>query len=291
MNILLLGATGQVGHELLSVLPKRGRVTTTARDDSADRVLDAGDLAALRALLDAVRPDIVVNAVAYTAVDQAESEPDAAWRLNAELPGALGEWAAANGALVVHYSTDYVFDGSKPAPYVETDPTNPLNVYGRSKLGGDERLLGAGCAALILRVSWVYGNRGKNFLLTMQRLMKERESLNVVDDQLGAPTWCRTIAEVTGEMLRQWIEAPERRAALSGVYHLAPAGETSWHGFARAIARRTGSACIVNAIPTTQYPTPAKRPLNSRMDAKKLRETFGLELPDWEADLKRCLGG
>lgn len=289
MNILLLGATGQVGHELRSVLPAHGNLTATARDGSADRTLDVGDLTALKTTLDDVQANVIVNAAAYTAVDAAESNGDIAKRLNTDVPRVLGEWAVTNGALVIHYSTDYVFDGEKKQPYVESDATNPLNEYGRSKLEGETELLGSGCDAIVLRVSWVYGRRGSNFLLTMQRLMAERNTLNIVDDQLGAPTWCRTIAHVTGAVLERAIDAGNARSRFSGVYHLAPTGSTSWYGFAVAIADATGTTCDLNPIPGAAYPTTARRPSNSRLDTHKLRDTFCIALPSWEHELALCL--
>lgn len=289
MKILLLGASGQVGWELLRTLNVVGDVVATARDGSADVRLDVGDLDAVRAMLDAVAPDVVVNAAAYTAVDKAESEPATALRINADLPGALGEWAASRGALVMHYSTDYVFDGSKAGAYVETDATAPLGVYGSSKLAGDQALLASGCDALILRVSWVYGLRGHNFLRTMQRLLAERDSLNVVNDQIGAPTWCRSIAQASGLIIARLSRDPAARTALRGIYHLSPCGEASWYDFACAIRDAGGFACDIRPIPSSEYPTAARRPGNSRLDAGKLEQVFGIRLPDWRRDLALCL--
>jgi len=289
MKILLLGANGQVGWELQRTLSVLGELVTAERTPGADIALDNSDLTRVQATLDTVAPDMVVNASAYTAVDKAEEEPELAARLNAELPGLIGTWATQHGARVLHYSTDYVFDGSKDTPYVETDPTRPINVYGRTKLAGDEALLASGCAALILRVSWVYGMRGQNFLLTMRRLMDERDQLRIVDDQIGAPTWCRTIAQVTSNVLAKWPADRDRQMALHGVYHLAPSGSTSWFGFATAIRDRLGLECDLQPIPTSAYPTPAARPLNSRMDASRLEQTFGLAMPGWDAELARCL--
>jgi dTDP-4-dehydrorhamnose reductase len=289
MRILLLGVTGQVGWELARTLSVMGELITTGRGGSGDLQLDASDLRQLQATLDSTAPDVVVNATAYTAVDRAEDEPERAMLLNAEVPGLIGAWAAMHGALVIHYSTDYVFDGSKDTPYVETDATNPVSVYGRSKLAGDQALLASGCAALILRVSWVYGMRGSNFLLTMRRLMHERSALNIVDDQVGAPTWCRTIAQVTATALARMPDAEGARQALCGVYHLSPGGSTRRFGFATAIQDALGLQCDLHPIPSSEYPTPAGRPMNSRMDAGKLEKTFGLELPGWERDLALCL--
>jgi dTDP-4-dehydrorhamnose reductase len=210
--------------------------------------------------------------------------------LNAEVPGLTGRWAATHGAQVFHYSTDYVFDGTKDGPYVETDPTCPINTYGRTKLAGDEALLAAGCAAIILRVSWVYGMRGHNFLLTMRRLMQERDELNIVDDQIGAPTWSRSIAQATSLILAKMPGDVAGRRKLSGVYHFAPSGSTSWYGFATAIRDTLGLECRLNPIPSSQYPTPAARPGNSCMSTEKVENTFKLRLARWEADLRRCVG-
>jgi len=286
MKILLLGATGQVGWELARTLHLQGELVTTSRGGPTDLHLDTGQLEDLRATLDTVAPDIIVNATAYTAVDKAESEPELAMRLNGDAPAAIGHWAAANDALVVHYSTDYVFDGTKDGPYVETDTPNPVSVYGKTKLAGDEALLASGCACIILRVSWVYGLRGHNFLLTMRRLMQERDELNIVDDQFGAPTWCRSIAQATSLVLARLPSEPDARKALGGVYHFAPSGSTSWFGFATAIRDGLGLECRLNPIGTDAYPTPATRPANSRLDASKLAEQFRLWRPHWTTSLR-----
>ena len=289
MKILLLGANGQVGWELQRTLSVLGELVTTERTPGADIVLDNTDLTRVQATLDRVAPDVIVNASAHTAVDRAEEETELASQLNAELPGLIGTWAARHRARVLHYSTDYVFDGSKDGPYRESDPTCPISVYGRTKLAGDEALLASGCAAVILRVSWVYGLRGQNFLLTMRRLMDEREQLRIVDDQIGAPTWCRTIAQVTSLVLARLPADRDAQMALRGVYHLAPSGSTSWFGFASAIRDRLGLQCELQPIPTSAYPTPAARPPNSRMDASRLEQTFGLAMPGWDDELRRCL--
>jgi dTDP-4-dehydrorhamnose reductase len=292
MKILLLGASGQVGWELTRTLSILGDLVVTRRmlsaSDGPGLSLDTTDLDALERVLDEVRPQVIVNATAYTAVDKAESEPDLAMRLNGDVPGVLGRWAAAHDALVVHYSTDYVFDGRKDGPYVETDAPNPLGVYGRTKLAGDEALLASGCRNVILRVSWVYSLRGSNFLLTMKRLMAERDSLRIVDDQVGAPTWSRTIAQVTSTVLAEWPHLSSRDD-IDGVYHLAPAGHTSWFGFATAIRDRLGLACELQPIPSSEYPTAAARPANSTMDCARLGAVFGMYLPSWETELRRCL--
>jgi dTDP-4-dehydrorhamnose reductase len=289
MKILLLGAGGQVGWELRETLRPLGEVTTTERNGPCDVALDLTDLDALSALLDRVQPALIVNAAAYTAVDQAESEPELANQINAEVPALLGRWAAEHGALVTHYSTDYVFDGTKDGAYVETDTPNPLGVYGRTKLAGDEALISSGCDHLILRVSWVYGERGRNFLLTMQRLMAERDALNIVDDQIGAPTWCRRIAETTGSALGRLLGSEAARRTLGGLYHLAPAGETSWFGFASAIRDAGGFDCKLTPITTAEYPTPAARPANSRLDTGRLQQAFRTIPSTWNDDFADCL--
>jgi dTDP-4-dehydrorhamnose reductase len=285
MTVLVLGAGGQVGWELRDTLRPLGEIVTSERSGPCDHLLDLTDLEGLTALLDRIGPQLIVNAAAYTAVDQAESEPELAEAINADVPARIGRWAADHGARVVHYSTDYVYDGRKPEPYVETDTPNPLGVYGRTKLAGDEALLASGCDPLILRVSWVYGQRGRNFLLTMQRLMAERDALRIVDDQIGAPTWCRRIAGTTAQILQR----ADEQIPTAGLYHLAPAGETSWFGFASAIREHGGLDCTLTPIPTSEYPTPAARPANSRLDTAKLRQTFGITPNDWQSDLAACL--
>lgn len=286
MNILLTGKNGQVGWELARALLPLGNV---AAFDHAG--LDLADAAAVRRKLDEVRPDAIVNAAAYTAVDRAESEPELASAINAAAPALLAQEAARRGALLIHYSTDYVFDGAKAAPYVETDPTAPLGAYGRSKLAGEEGIRAAGCEHLIFRTSWVYGARGANFLRTILRLAAEREELRVVNDQIGAPTWARLIAEATAHALKQAMRERRDRAFRSGTYHLAAAGETSWHGFASAIvAGRSGLRVkAVTPIATADYPLPAPRPANSRLDTAAFRARFDLVLPDWRDCLPLCL--
>jgi dTDP-4-dehydrorhamnose reductase len=238
------------------------------------------------------RPKIVINAAAYTAVDKAESEPDKAMKINGVAPGMLAEEAKKLGALLVHYSTDYVFDGAKTEPYVETDALNPLGAYGRTKLAGDEAVRAVGGAHLIFRLCWVYGARGQNFMLTMMRLAREREKLRVVGDQVGCPTWSRMIAETTTLALKQVVAAPAP-AAFTGTYHLASSGVTSWHGFADAIVKlmpAEGKKCTqIEAITTAEYPTPTKRPAYSVLSCDKLERVFGLRLPLWEDSLKQVL--
>ena len=286
-RILLLGRNGQVGHELLRTLAPLGEVIATDR-----AALDLGDESAIRALVRRVRPTLIVNAVAYTAVDKAESEPDLAFAINARAPGVLAQEAAALGAWLVHYSTDYVFAGDKPqGAYLETDATGPVNAYGRSKLAGEAAVAAAGGAHIILRTSWVYGAHGANFVKTIVRLAREREKLSIVADQIGAPTSSHLIAETTAQLIRQ-IPAGGK-AAVSGLYHLQSAGEASWYEFAGAIVEqlRAVDAVAVRCrevlpIPASAYPTPARRPANSRLDCGKIARTFGLRLPHWRDDFE-----
>ncbi|WP_176049413.1 dTDP-4-dehydrorhamnose reductase [Burkholderia sp. BCC1644] len=287
-TILVTGVNGQVGFELLRSLQGLGRVVACDRS-----MLDLSDLDRVRSVVRELKPSIIVNPAAYTAVDKAETDVDAARRLNAEVPRAFAEEAARLGAALVHYSTDYVFDGTKDGAYVETDATNPQNVYGLTKLEGEQAIAATGCAHLILRTSWVYGRRGKNFLLTMLKLGSERPELRVVADQVGAPTWSKTIATATAHVVAQALAADDADwwAQRSGVYHFTSAGATSWHGFAEAIfADAMGErAPKVLPIPASDYPVPAKRPSNSRLSHDKLTEAFGLRLPDWADALKLCL--
>ena len=277
MRILLTGRDGQVGWELQKTLAPLGELTALGPAE-----LDLAHSELIRDFVREAKPEIVVNAAAYTAVDNAESERDAAFAVNATAPGILAEEANRNDALLVHYSTDYVFDGTKPAPYVEKDEPNPLNVYGASKLAGERAIAASGCRHLILRTSWVYGPRGSNFYLTMLRLARERPELRVVDDQVGAPTSSLAIARATAQLLRQ--------DAL-GLYHMCAAGETTWCGFARAILAHAGIATPVVGIRTEDYPTPAKRPRNSRLDCSRLSAAFGVALAPWEEQLALCLAG
>ncbi|MEW6590720.1 MAG: dTDP-4-dehydrorhamnose reductase [Pseudomonadota bacterium] len=284
MRILLTGVNGQMGWELRRTLAPLGEVIAADR-----KVLDLADTAHIRSQVAALAPDLIVNPAAYTAVDQAESEPALAYAINAAAPGEL----AACGVPLVHFSTDYVFDGRKGDAYTEADAPNPLGVYGASKRAGEDAVAQAGTPHLILRTSWVYGLRGRNFLLTMQRLARERETLSVVDDQFGAPTWSRLVAEATALVVARWLGRGDL-AADAGVYHLTCSGRTSWHGFAAAIlADLTGRGetrlARLGAIPTSGYPTPAARPANSTLDCSKLAATFGVRLPDWDAALALCL--
>jgi len=271
LRILLTGANGQVGWELRRTLAALGELEALGRAE-----IDLRDVGRIREAVRASNADVIVNAAAYTAVDKAESEREAAFAVNANAPGVLAEEAKRSGALLVHYSTDYVFDGAKPAPYVEEDEPNPVNVYGASKLAGERAIVGSGCRYLILRTSWVYGARGANFYLTMLRLARERPELRVVDDQEGAPTSSLAIARATAQLLRPGAH---------GLYHLSAAGQTSWCGFARAILGRAGLATPVVAIRTEDYPAPARRPRNSRLDCSRLRADFGVALAPWEEGL------
>jgi dTDP-4-dehydrorhamnose reductase len=284
VRILLTGASGQVGRELLRALQGVGEIIAPSRAE-----LDLCDLHDVRAAVRSIRPDLIVNPAAYTAVERAESEPALAFRINAEAPGVLAEEARDIGAAMVHYSTDYVFDGRKNGPYLETDAPAPLNSYGRSKLAGEQAVAAAGGDYLILRTSWVYGAHGNNFLLAMLRLARERGYVRVVNDQYGAPTWSRTIAGITAAMLAQacaggagwWREH-------GGIYHLSSQGRTSWHGFAEAIMAEAGIRCEVQGIPSADYPSVVQRPANSTLCCDKLMARFGL-LPEWREALHLCV--
>lgn len=284
--ILLLGAEGQVGFELRRTLAPLAPLVAAPR-----RALDITDADALRAAVRALRPAAIVNAAAYTAVDRAEMEPDAAAQVNAEAPGTLAALAAECGACFLHYSTDYVFDGESRQPYRESSPTVPLGVYGRTKLAGEQAALAAGDAVVVLRTCWVYGTRGRNFLLTMERLARERGVLRVVDDQWGAPTWSRFIAEASAAILARCGLVADALRTQRGVYHLAAAGQTTWCGFARAIvaAMPGGDKVTIEGIPTAAYPTPARRPAYSVLDTQLLSDTFGLYMAPWETMLATAL--
>lgn len=290
MKILLLGKSGQVGWELQRSLAPLGEVIALDRQ-SVEHCGDLCNLEGLRATIRVVKPDVIVNAAAYTAVDKAESEHGPAMLINAYAVGVVAEEAAACGAWFVHYSTDYVFDGSGIAPWAEDSPVSPVNFYGTSKLEGERAILESGCNYLIFRTSWVYGARGNNFAKTMLRLAKEREILNVIADQVGAPTGAELLADVVAHA----IVKAKADSSVSGIYNLAAAGETSWHGYAEFVidfARSQGEALAVTsvlAIPSTAYPTPAARPLNSRMDTKKVSDVFALQLPGWKSGVSRML--
>ena len=281
MKILITGRNGQVGWELQRVLAPLGQITALDRTE-----LDLADAQSIRRAVRELKPDVVVNAAAYTAVDSAESEPELAIAVNAVAPGILAEETARLGALLVHYSTDYVFDGTKPSPYVEDDTPNPLNVYGSSKLAGEQAIHAIGGKYLILRTSWVYGPRSKNFMLTMLKLANERDELRVVNDQIGAPTSSRAIAEATSRIL-------QKGPAAAGVFHLTTSGQTSWFGFAQAIIAQTNDrrprSPLLTPIPSSAYPTPARRPLNSVLSNDRLRHVFGITLRPWDEELTRLL--
>ena len=293
MKILLLGKNGQVGWELQRSLSILGDVVACDFDSPADLKADFTDPESLLALIRRVQPDAIVNAAAHTAVDKAETEPDLARRINALAPAVLAREAAALGACLVHYSTDYVFDGSGEQPRDESAATNPLSVYGRTKLEGEEFIRASGCTHLILRTSWVYAARGGNFARTMLRLAAERDELKVIADQVGAPTGADLLADVAALALLRLRAQPE----LSGTYHCAAAGETHWHGYAQFViewARAHGHSVKVApervlSTLTQDYPTPARRPLNSRLDTQKLRRTFGITLPHWQLGVQRML--
>jgi dTDP-4-dehydrorhamnose reductase len=351
MRILVTGANGQVGRELLRALtegeaarreshPPRspflrkgegqhqlpaeeGRHGVAGGFPSPDEIIpatrngeledgsdcernDLADRDALTAALDRIAPDLIINAAAYTAVDRAEDEPESAQRINGDAPGLLGAWAKQHGGRVVHYSTDYVFDGNAARPYRETDPTHPVSVYGNSKLAGEIALRASGARHLIFRTAWVYAARGNNFLRTMLRLGAERDELRVVDDQVGAPTPARLIADVTAQAVAHWYAPPSAgrgsmrsiggMPALACTYHLVASGQTSWCGFARAIFERAQRAGLIERVPvvhaigTADYPTRAKRPAYSVLDTSKLRETFDIDLPTWQVALDEVLG-
>ncbi len=293
MKILLLGKGGQVGWELQRALAPLGELVALDHDGGDGLCGDFSQPDAVAATVRRVAPDLIVNAAAHTAVDRAESEPDLARLINAVTPGRIAQEARALGAHLVHYSTDYVFDGSGDAARAEDAPTNPLSVYGRTKLEGEQAIAASGATHLILRTSWVYAARGGNFARTMLRLAKERDRLTVIADQIGAPTGAELLADVTAHAVRTLRVRPE----LSGLYHCVAAGETSWHGYARHVIARARTAGhdirvadeAIVPIPTTDYPTPAARPLNSRLDTRRLCETFGLVLPHWQQGVDRML--
>lgn len=293
MKILLFGKGGQVGWELQRALAPLGELIALDFDTAGDLSGDFSQPEAVAATVRRVAPDLIVNAAAHTAVDKSESEADLARLINASTPGRIAQEAKALGAHLIHYSTDYVFDGSGDAPRDETAATGPLSVYGRTKLEGEQLIAASGATHLILRTSWVYAARGGNFAKTMLKLAKERERLTVIADQFGAPTGAELLADVSAHAARMLRVRPE----LSGLYHCVAAGETSWYGYATHVierARAAGHAIKVAPdailpIPTTDYPTPATRPLNSRLDTRRLREVFGLVLPPWQQGVDRML--
>jgi len=285
MKILLLGKNGQVGFELQRTLALLGKLTALGRQE-----LDLTDLKAVSQTISTIKPDIIVNAAAYTAVDQAEEEPELAMAVNGTAPGILAEETKKINALLVHYSTDYIFDGKKNIPYTEVDEPNPINIYGKTKLAGEKAIQETGADHLILRTSWVYGLRGRNFLKTILRLAAEKEELSIVDDQLGSPTWCRMIAEATALLLAMYSSKTETK---SGIFNLCSSDLTSWYGFARAILDNSGNqnlqSTVVKPIPSAQYKTRAARPSYSVLDNRKIKEEFNLALPSWQESLKLAL--
>lgn len=289
MKVLLLGGNGQVGRELRRSLPELGELIVATRSgEGAEAIADFDRLDPLAALIENLAPDVVVNAAAYTAVDKAETDAEAAFRINAEAPSVIARACAASGALFVHYSTDYVFDGQATQPYREDDATGPLGVYGTSKLAGEQAIRDSGARHAILRTAWVYAAHGKNFLLTMLRLAGERDELRVVADQFGAPTPASFIAEATAALLRHGV-------AQSGTWHLTTQGETSWHGFASAIMEEAHDLGLLQQVPrvlpitTVDYPTPARRPAYSVLDTTRLQQDFGISPPDWREGLTQTL--
>ncbi len=288
-RILLISSSGQVGWELQRTLAPLGEVVATGRNRGAKRVVDLASPDTLVQAFNEVRPALVVNAAAYTAVDRAESEGDVAEAVNAVAPGIIGELATRWGAAVIHYSTDYVFDGALDRPYREDDKTGPVGLYGKTKLQGEQALLDSAADALIFRTAWVYGQHGDNFFKTMRRLFAERDELRVVDDQIGSPTWSRMIAEATAQVVSQLKVEPAQFGEKRGIYHLTAAGQTSWFGFAQAILENSESDCCLLPIPSTDYPTPAARPAWSVLDNRKLSDSFGLALPDWRCSLLQCM--
>lgn len=283
---MVTGASGQVGGELIHTLASLGDVIAPSRAQ-----MDLADTGSVRTFLRETRPDWIVSAGAYTAVDKAESESDLAYRVNRDAVGAMGVEARAIGAAVLHFSTDYVFTGKGTTPWVEDDPTGPINVYGASKLAGERALMQSGATALIFRTSWVYGATGKNFIRTILKLAREKAELRIVDDQHGAPTWSRSLARLASNAITVCEQAGGAEK-LSGIYHAADAGETTWAGFAQEAVRQfrelEPEAALANivGIPSTEYPTPAARPQNSRLDCGKIAEAFSWKAPDWRASLK-----
>jgi dTDP-4-dehydrorhamnose reductase len=292
MKILLFGKNGQVGWELQRSLAPLGELVALGAD-SQDLCGDFTDLDGIAQTVRAIVPDVIVNAAAYTAVDKAESEPELSHTINALAPGLLAQEAQRSGAWLIHYSTDYVFDGSGDKPWLETDPVAPLSVYGKSKLEGEEAIRASGCRHLIFRTSWVYAARGGNFAKTMLRLAAERDQLTVINDQIGAPTGADLLADITAHAIRVALQRPE----ISGVYHLAANGQTTWHDYARYViefARQAGinikvAPEAIQPVPTSAFPLPAPRPKNSRLDTCKLQNTFGLNLPHWQSGITRML--
>ncbi|MEI2581601.1 dTDP-4-dehydrorhamnose reductase [Scytonema sp. PRP1] len=297
MRVLLTGSTGQVGWELQRTLMTFGEVIPVGREVSSLGLrIDLSQPDTIRHVIREVMPHLIINAAAYTAVDKAETEPELAMAVNGTAPGVIAEEAKLVGAGVIHYSTDYVFNGNQATPYTEQDEPDPQNVYGKTKLAGEKAIQAVGVPHFIFRTSWVYGLRGKNFLLTMLRLAREREEIRVVDDQVGAPTWSRMIAESTAQILSQSTkDLINFLSSHSGIYNLTASGQTSWYGFAQAIFEYDSKHSEhklekLVAIPSQQYPTPAKRPAYSSLDTEKTSSTFGLAFPSWQRNLELVLG-
>ena len=289
MKILLTGKTGQIGKELNNIVGDLGNLITVEKEQ-----LDLSKPNSIEPVILDIKPDIIINSAAYTAVDKAEEEPDLAMMVNAIAPGLLAKAAKKVGAGLIHYSTDYVFDGCSKIPYKEEDPPNPLNVYGKTKLAGEKALAEVGVPFLIIRTSWVYSLHGKNFLKTIKKLAAEKDTIKVIDDQIGSPTWARSVALKTHQILKQclnkkWLETKD--PSLSGIFHLTCQGNTSWHGFAREVLNMSNTSKNIKliAIPTSDYPTPAVRPPNSLLNNEKIQKVFGIDMPHWEDALKDCL--
>ncbi len=294
MKILVTGVLGQVGHALQKTLSDTHEIVAVDREQ-----MNLSDVQAIHDAIAAIRPNLVINPAAYTAVDKAESEPELAYAINATAPRIIAEAAAKVGAGLIHFSTDYVFEGNQTSPYTETDVVNPLSIYGQTKLAGELAIQAVGLPHLILRTSWVYGTHGKNFLKTILRLSAERDQLSIVDDQWGAPTSSQSIAVAVRDLINVWDQANQSQ---SGIYHFTNAGSTSWYGFAKAIlaSYEAQAAALdlpslqiksdsISAIKTIDYPTPAARPANSRLDNTKMRSTFGVALPQWELGLQEVM--
>jgi dTDP-4-dehydrorhamnose reductase len=296
MKILLFGMDGQVGWELQRSLAPLGELISLDFT-SQDLCGDFSNLEGITRTVQTVKPDVIVNAAAHTAVDKAESEPELAHTINARAPAVLAQEAKRSGAWLIHYSTDYVFDGSGDKPWRETDPAGPLSVYGKTKYEGEEAIRAAACKHLIFRTSWVYAARGANFAKTMLKLAQERDALNVINDQIGAPTGADLLADITAHAIRTVFQHPEKAFEYSGLYHLVASGETSWHGYANFVidfARRAGIdirvlAEEISPVPSSAFPSPAARPKNSRLDSSKLQSTFDFQLPPWQNGVSRML--
>jgi len=288
-RILLIGANGQVGWELRRSLAPLGEVIAASLEGEYGPRIDLSNAESLTRVVQEAAPDAVVNAAAYTAVDRAEADATLARQINAEALRVLGALLKDRGVPVIHYSTDFVFSGDATRPYREDDVPGPLSVYGSTKLAGERLLLESGVPAIVFRTSWVYGVRGQNFLLTMRKLFAEKDELRVVDDQVGAPTWSRMLAEVTAQTLHKVLRREVDLERVAGLYHVTAGGETSWYGFAKAILDASGLGCRLLPVPSSEYRSPARRPAYSVLDNTKLWDTFGLALPDWRTSLAQCL--